>query len=66
MWGRLLIEYHTVQVTIVLGLVLAMVLADWFEELKKIHSTIHSCRYMNASRSSTSDIDNTCIIICLG
>ena len=55
MWGGLLIEYHTVRVTAVLGLVLAMVLADWFEESEKIHLTIDSCRYMNASRSSTSD-----------
>ena len=58
MWGGLLIEYHTVRVTVVLGLALAMVLADWLEELKKIHSTIDSCRYTNASRSSMSDIDN--------
>ena len=29
MWAGLLIEYHTAQATVMLGLVLAMVLADW-------------------------------------
>ena len=39
MWGGLLIEYHTAQAMVALGLALAMVLAGWqlAQESKKTH-----------------------------
>ena len=59
----LLIEYHTVhhvRATVALGLALAMLLAGWLAESKDLF--VHQQLY--ASRSSTCDINNTCM--CLG
>ena len=41
MWGGLLIEYHTAQATVALGLALAIwfwQVGSWLEESKKTHS----------------------------
>ena len=55
------IEYHSAQAMVALGLALAMVLAGWqlaYRIEEDSFLMIDSCTYMHASRSSTRDINN--------